>query len=106
MKKKFFSKFFISTQLCPKKELSRIKATKMKFLRGIVHEKRRDRKQNYKIRKTLNVEKLTTDIEKNRLKWFGHLKRIEKGRLPQRMLNLKVQGKQNEEDHGKDGLAK
>ena len=36
---------------------------------------------NDKIRETLNVDKLTTDIEKNRLKWFGHLKRMEKGRL-------------------------
>ena len=42
--------------------------------------------------KGLNVEKLT-GIEKNKLKWCRHLKRMEKGRLPQRILNLKVQGK-------------
>ena len=45
-----------------------------------------------KIKEALNVEKLT-DIEKCRLKWFGHVKRMEKGRLTQRMLNLKVKGK-------------
>ena len=54
----------------------------------MVHKTRRDRKWNDKIREILNVEKLT-DTEKNRLKWFGHLKRMEKGRLPQRVLNIK-----------------
>ena len=39
----------------------------------IIQKTRRDRICNYKIRETLNVEKLTTDIEKNGLKWFGHI---------------------------------
>ena len=36
--------------------------------------------------KHLNVEKLASDTEKNRLKWFGHLKRMEKGRQPQKII--------------------
>ena len=68
----------------------------MKFLRRMVYNRRRNKICNDKMRETLNVEKLT-DMEKNILKWFGHLKRMVKGRLPQRMLHLKVQGQQPRE---------
>ena len=62
-----------------KKELSRIQATEMKFLHGMVHKTRSGRKRNDKIRGTLNAEKLTTVIEENRFKRFGHLKKNGKG---------------------------
>ena len=67
----------------------------------MVHKTRRDRIHD-KIRETLKVEKIK-NIEKNRLKWFGHLKRMMKRRLPERMLKLNVQENDQEEDNGKNG---
>ena len=37
-----------------------------------------------KIMGDIKFRKLARDIEKNRLKWFGHLTRMEKGKLPQK----------------------
>ena len=51
-----------------KKKLSRTQVTERKFLCGMLHKTRRERICNDKIRETLKVEKLTTDIEKNKLK--------------------------------------
>ena len=55
----------------------------MKFLHGMLHKTRRI--HNDENKETLSVGKLTTDMEKSRLKWFGHLKRMVRGKLPQRM---------------------
>ena len=42
-----------------------------------------------------------TNLKNNRIKWVGYLKRMQEEILPNRMLNLKVTGKQPREDHGK-----
>ena len=56
----------------------------------MVHKTRIDRIHNDKIRETLNVEKLTTDIEKNRLKWFWTSEKNGKGKTTTK--NIKSQG--------------
>ena len=49
----------------------------MKFFRSIEKKTRRDKIRNEVIRHTLEIQQLINIIEKSRLIWFGHLKRME-----------------------------
>ena len=40
-------------------------------------------------------ETLISRIQKKRLRWFGHLERMEESRLPQRMLHCHIEGKRS-----------
>ena len=55
---------------------SRIQATEMRVLRLIYGVTRRDRVRNEIIRQTLKVESLLTIIERNLLRWYGHVQRM------------------------------
>ena len=54
---------------------SKLQAAEMKALRLIMGVTRRDRKRNTYIRATLGVEPLILTIEKNQLRWYGHVRR-------------------------------
>ena len=45
--------------------------------------------RNVDVRKKIGVEKLNDKIEKNRLKWFGHVKRMEDRIVPKEMMEDK-----------------
>ena len=55
---------------------SRIQATEMRVLRLIYGVTRRDRIRNTNIRQTLKVESVLTIIERNQLRWYGHVQRM------------------------------
>ena len=71
----------------------RSQACEMKFLRSMIGKTRRDRVRNEDVRKEVGVEKLNDKIEKNKLRWFGHVRRMEEGRIPKKMLDAKFEGK-------------
>ena len=61
---------------------SRIQAAEMGFLRRVAGLSLRDRVRSSVIRERLKVEPLLLRIERNQLRWFGHLVRMLPGRLP------------------------
>ena len=62
----------------------RIEAAEMKFLRSIAGVTKMDKIRSKEIRKRLGVEQLSYKIGKERLRWFGHMKRMDEGRIPRR----------------------
>jgi hypothetical protein len=73
---------------CTKREESKIQAKEMKFLREIIGKTRRDRIRNDDIREQLKVDNIKIDIEKNRLRWYGHIMRMADERIPKRTLEI------------------
>jgi hypothetical protein len=65
----------------------------MKFLREIIGKTRRDRIRNDDIREQLKVDNIKIDIEKNRLRWYGHIMRMADERIPKRTLEMKLRGR-------------
>ena len=74
-------------------EKSKLQATEMKFLRKIAGKTRRDKVRNTKIRESLNTKTLLERIEKNRLRWYGHVQRMKDERIPRLALMAKSGGK-------------
>ena len=65
----------------------------MKVLRTIRGVTRMDKLQNDQIRLDLSVKPLLREIEESKLKWYGHVKRMDDTRLAKRYLEWKPQGK-------------
>uniref|UniRef100_A0A672GTN4 Reverse transcriptase domain-containing protein n=4 Tax=Salarias fasciatus TaxID=181472 RepID=A0A672GTN4_SALFA len=61
---------------------SRIQAAEMSFLRRVAGRSLRDRVRSSVTREELGVEPLLLHIERNQLRWLGHLFRMPPGRLP------------------------
>lgn len=64
---------------------SRIQASEMKYLRRVAGKTRRDRIRNDTIRANLSTEPINNKIERNKLRWFGHVARMPENRLPKRV---------------------
>jgi hypothetical protein len=69
---------------CTKREESKLQAAEMKFLRATVEKTRRDRIRNTYIRGQLKMEEIQNQIEESRLRWFGHVKRMDEHGIPKR----------------------
>ena len=65
----------------------------MKVLRTIGGVTRLDRLKNEQIRTDLNVEPVLITIERERLRWYGHVMRMDESRIPRRYLQWRPQGK-------------
>ena len=65
-----------------KKDKSRIQAAEMRFLRSIVQKTRQDKIRNEEMRNRLKIEKLQDILDGNRIRWFGHVMRMQDTRLP------------------------
>lgn len=74
-----------------KQQKSRIQAAEMRYLRAIKGITRRDRIRNEIVRTELKVEPILSNIERQHLKWFGHLIRMEDQRQPKRIWQTKAQ---------------
>ena len=65
----------------------------MKYLRRVAKKTRRDHERNSKIREELGVRQITTELEEKQLNWYGHMKRMEKERLPRKIWEARTEGK-------------
>jgi hypothetical protein len=55
--------------------------------------KDQERVRNAHIREELRMGDIQNQIEENRLRWFGHVKRIDKHKIPKTVLEMKASGK-------------
>ena len=70
-----------------------ITAAEMRFLRRVANKTRRDLERNTKIRDDLGLTPITTQVETKQLKWYGHVKRMPKDRIPRKVWEARVDGK-------------
>ena len=75
------------------KTKSKIQAAEMKILRVIKGVTRRDRLRNVDIRNELGITSILDIVERNKLRWYGHVQRMEEDRLPKIMLEWTPQGR-------------
>ena len=75
------------------KTKSKIQAAEMKILRVIKGVTRRDRLRNVDIRDELGITSILDIVERNKLRWYGHVQRMEEDRLPKIMLEWTPQGR-------------
>lgn len=64
---------------------SKLQALEMKYLRGVTGITRKDRIRNDVVRKELCAEPVLKSIEKQQLRWFGHLARMKEERQTKRV---------------------
>jgi hypothetical protein len=94
--KVYFQKFCYygaESWTCTKREEGKIQAMEMKFLRGILGKTRRDNIRYNDIREQRKVDDIKHDMERNRLKWYGHVMRMADERMPKKMLEMKLRGR-------------
>lgn len=72
---------------------NKLQAAEMRVLRLIFGVTLRDRKRNVDIRKVLKVEPIVLTIEKNILRWYGHLMRMGPSRRVKQVATWKPTGK-------------
>ena len=77
--------FLCMAMLWKEKEKSRIRAVQMENLRGVLSIKRMDRAPNLQICELYGAMKRVDEIDEGVLRWFGHVKRIEKDRIAKRV---------------------
>jgi hypothetical protein len=65
----------------------------VKFLRAKVGKTRRDRIRIIYIRGEFKTEEIQNQIERSRLRWFGHVKRVYEHRIPKILLEMKTSGR-------------
>ncbi|XP_063904758.1 uncharacterized protein LOC135123812 [Zophobas morio] len=61
-----------------KKIKSQIQSMEMKFLRRVMGITKMDRIRNVEVRKELDIEPIVNKIERNQLRWYGHLIRMDR----------------------------
>jgi hypothetical protein len=65
----------------------------IKFLKEILGKTRRDKIKNDDIGEQLKVDDIKYNIERNILKWYGHVMRMADERIPKRTLEMKLRGR-------------
>ena len=66
----------------------------MRYLRRTDGKKNKlDRVRNINIREELKQTPLTRDIENKQLRWYGHVNRMEKKRIPLLVMDAKTEGR-------------
>ena len=72
---------------------STLQAAEMRLLRTIKGVTRRDKIRNQVIRSELNVTPLMEEIERNKLRWYGHVMRMDESKKPKQYLVWTPEGK-------------
>lgn len=84
----------IETCTLTKKDSSRLQASEMKFLRSTIQKTKLDKLRNEMVRKEAGIETSLLDrISMSRLRWFGHVMRMEPTRIAYVNLERHVTGK-------------
>jgi hypothetical protein len=76
---------------------NRMQTIEMKYHRRALGVTKRDHKRNDDIREELGIESITTTIEKNQLKWYGHLIRMAGRRQVRRIWDARINPKRARE---------
>src|SRR3978361_913526 len=83
--------------VCSRNLIHDLEGADMKVLRMISGVSRRDqwenRIRNERIREDLNVDSIDEAARKSRLRWFGHVRRMNESRLPKLLLNAEANGR-------------
>ena len=74
------------------KTQSKLQAAEMRVLRLIKGVTRRDRCKNADIRKEVGVGSIIEDIERSKLRWYGHVMRMSDDGLPKKYLTWVPEG--------------
>ena len=72
---------------------SQVQASEMRFLRRIEGVTLFNKVRSSEIQKYLNIEPLLLPIERSQLRWFGHVSRKPRERLPKQALLAKANGR-------------
>ena len=69
-----------------RKTVAKLNSTEMDFWRRSARISRKDKIRNNIIKPKMNVTRsLLEDIKTKQLKWYGHVQRMEEGRLPKKL---------------------
>ena len=72
---------------------ARLEVNEMSMLRGMCGVTRRDKTRNEHIRGTTRVVQASKNITGNRLKWYGHVRRMNEEHIVRKMLDMDIRGK-------------
>ena len=76
------------------KKVAKLNSTEMDFWRRSARISRKDNVRNNIIKQKMNVTRsLLGDIKTKRLKWYGHVQRMEEGRLPKKVMQWSPPGR-------------
>ena len=71
------------------KTVAKLNSTEMEFWRRSARISRKDKIRNTIIKQKMNVARsLLDDIKTQQLKWYGHVQRMEEGRLPKKSYEM------------------
>ena len=74
--------------------VAKLNSTEMDFWRSSVRLSRKDKIRNAIIKQQMNVTRsLLDDINTKQLKWYGHVQRMEEGRLPKQAMKWNPPGR-------------
>ena len=86
-----------------KRHESRIEVNEMRMLRWMCGVTRKDKIRNEHIRGTTKVVQASRRITERRLKWFGHVMRMEEDHVVRRVMTKAIPGKGREGDQRQGG---
>ena len=77
------------------RDMTRLEAAEMRFLRSVKGYTRLDKIRSEVIRKELDISGIQDVRSKHKQNWINHLERMDNTRLPKHALNYKPQGKRD-----------
>ena len=81
------------TWVTTKRDMTRLEAAEMRFLRSVMRYTRLDKIRNEVIRQELETSGIQDVILKYKQNWINHLERMDTTRLPKHALNYKPRGR-------------
>jgi len=81
------------TWVTTKRDMTRLEAAEMRFLRSVTVYTRLDKIRSEVIRKELEISGIQDMKLKYKLNWINHLERMDNSRLPKHALNYKPRGR-------------
>ena len=83
------------TLVTTKRDMTRLEAAEMRFLRSVTGYIRLDKIRSEVIRKELDISRIQDVILKYKQNWINHLERMDNTRLPKHALNYKPRGRRD-----------
>jgi len=83
------------TWVTTKRDMTRLEATEMRFLRSVTGYTRLDKTRSEGIRKELEISGIHDVRLKYKQTWINHLERMDNTRLPKHALNYKPRGRRD-----------